>query len=43
MMKVSHIFLAALLSLGSANALFAAKSNRGGGNPPLANSNTPLV
>ncbi len=29
-MKVSHIFLAALLSLGSANALFAA-SNRGGG------------
>ena len=31
MMKVSHIFLAALLSLGSANALFAAKSNNGGG------------
>ena len=29
-MKVSHIFLAATLALGSTNALFAAKSNRGG-------------
>lgn len=47
MVKISHIFLMALLTLGSANALFAAKSKSavkkvGGGNLPLAN-NIPLA